>query len=164
MLSDIYNKIYTSKIMNEVDFAKEKNAYEAKKKYKVEVFFPVTPFVPNEQLRRLYEQGVISWDAYATYALRNVSLPLDDKMKGPPPVDELLFEKPKPKETPGLGGGKAPRAGMPKGEAAEVKPKGDPKTAEKKEPKVTGKDDKKNDKKRKNESKDDKNNKKKVKS
>ena len=155
MLSDIYNKIYTSKIMKEVDFSKEKNAYEAKKKYKVEVFFPVTPFVPNEQLRKLYEEGVISWDAYATYALRNVSLPLEDKMKGPPPVDELLFEKPKPKETPGLGGGKAPR-GMSKGEDA-VNPKDEPKTVEKKEPKVTGKG------KRKNESKDNKD-KKKVKS
>ena len=123
-------------------------------KYKVEVFFPVTPFIPNDQLRKLYEEGVISWDAYATYALRNVSLPLEDKMKGPPPVDELLFEKPKPKETPGLGGGKAPR-GMPKGEDAKD-PK-DPKTVEKKEPKVTGKG------KRKNESKDNKD-KKKVKS
>ena len=73
-------------------------------------------------------------------------------MKGPPPVDELLFEKPKPKEMAPRGG-KAP-------EDAEVKPKDEPKTAEKKEPKVTGKDDKK----RKNESKDDKNKKKKVKS
>lgn len=98
MLSDIYNKIYTSKIMKEVDFSKEKNAYEARKKYRVEVFFPVTPFVPNDQLRKLYEEGVISWDAYAKYALRNVSLPLEDKMKSAPPIDQLLFEKPKPKE------------------------------------------------------------------
>ena len=60
-------------------------------------FFPVTPFVPNDQLRRLYEQGVISWESYATYALRNTSLPLTDRMKGPPPVDELLFQKPEPK-------------------------------------------------------------------
>lgn len=97
MLSDIYNKIYTEKIMKEVDFSKEKNVYEAKKKYRVQVFFPVTPFVPNDQLRRLYEQGVISWDSYATYALRNTSLPLTDRMKGPPPVDELLFQKPEPK-------------------------------------------------------------------
>ena len=67
------------------------------------VYFPITPFVPNEELRRLYEQGVISWDSYATYALRNVSLPLEDKQKGPPPIDELLFEKPKPKEVAGKG-------------------------------------------------------------
>ena len=106
--------------MKEVDFKKEKNAYEAKKKYKVQVFFPVTPFVPNEQLRRLYEEGVISWDSYATYALRNTSLPLSDKMKGPPPVDELLFQKPEPK---------APK---------EVKGKVDPEEKEKPDPKVAG--------------------------
>lgn len=98
MLSDIYNRLYTEKIMKEVDFTKEKNAYEAKKKYMVQVFFPVTPFVPNAQLRLLYEQGVISWDSYATYALRNTSLPLSDKQKGPPPIDALLFEKPEPKK------------------------------------------------------------------
>lgn len=100
MLSDIYNRLYTDKIMKEVDFSKEKNAYEAKKKYMVQVFFPVTPFVPNAQLRLLYEQGVISWDSYATYALRNTSLPLSDKQKGPPPIDALLFEKPEPKVKP----------------------------------------------------------------
>lgn len=107
MLSDIYNKLYTDKIMKSVDFEKETNVYEAKKKHKVEVFFPVTPFIPNEQLRLLYEQGVISWDAYATYALRNVSLPLTDKQKKAPAIDQLLFEKPPMKdgkrklETPG---------------------------------------------------------------
>tara|TARA_B100001059_G_scaffold119089_1_gene119218 strand:+ start:26 stop:1468 length:1443 start_codon:yes stop_codon:yes gene_type:complete len=115
MLSDCYNRIYTDKIMKGIDFTKEKNVYEAKKKYKVQVFFPITPFVPNDELRRLYEQGVISWDSYATYALRNVSLPLEDKQKGPPPIDELLFEKPKPKEVAGKGKVAA--------EDGEVKPK-----------------------------------------
>ena len=95
MLSDIYNKIYTEDIMKEVDFKKEKDAFEAKRKHMVKEFFPVTPFIPNEQLRLLYEQGVISWDAYATYALRNVSLPLSDKMKKAPPIDKTLFEMPK---------------------------------------------------------------------
>lgn len=141
MLSEIYNKIYTEKIMKEVDFTKEKNVYEAKKKYRIQVFFPVTPFVPNDQLRRLYEQGVISWDSYATYALRNTSLPLSDKMKGPPPVDELLFQKPEPK---------APK---------EVKGKVDPEEKEKPDPKVAEKDPKA-DKKRKAEDKDKKDSKK----
>jgi hypothetical protein len=101
MLSDIYNKIFTEKIMSEVDFSKQKDVYEAKRKHKVQAFFPITPFVPNSELRTLYEQGVISWDAYATYALRNVSLPIEDKLKDPPPKDELLFEKPQPKEPKG---------------------------------------------------------------
>lgn len=120
MLSDIYNRLYTDKIMKEVDFGKEKNAYEAKKKYMVQVFFPVTPFVPNSELRSLYEQGVISWDSYATYALRNTSLPLSDKQKGPPPVDELLFEKPEPKERPGQ---REPKAAAKEPKAAAKEPK-----------------------------------------
>ena len=135
MLSDIYNRLYTDKIMKEVDFSKEKNAYEAKKKYMVQVFFPVTPFVPNAQLRLLYEQGVISWDSYATYALRNTSLPLSDKQKGPPPVDELLFEKPEPKEKPGL------KEKKPKAEEEEKKPKAAEK--EEKKPKAAEKEEKK---------------------
>lgn len=94
MLSDIYNKLYTEDIMKHIDFDKETNVYEARKKHKIEVFFPVTPFIPNEQLRLLYEQGVISWDSYATYALRNVSLPLSDKQPKAPEIDKLLFEKP----------------------------------------------------------------------
>lgn len=108
MLSDIYNTLFTDKIMKDVDFSKEKNAYEAKKKHKVQAFFPITPFVPNTELRILYEQGVISWDSYATYALRNVSLPIEDKLKAAPPKDELLFEKPEPKEAkiPGKPAGK----------------------------------------------------------
>ena len=66
-------------------------------KYKVKVFFPVTPFVSNDELRKLYEQGVISWTSYGEYALRNISLPLEDLQKHAPPVDALLFEKPEPK-------------------------------------------------------------------
>ena len=149
MLSDIYNKIYTDKIMKEVDFSKEKDVYEAKKKYKVEVFFPITPFVPNNELRSLYEQGVISWDAYATYALRNTSLPLSDKQKGPPPVDEMLFEKPEPKVAKPGKMNAEPKA---KGEAKpDAKPdaKADTKAKANTETKADAKADAKPDKKRK---------------
>lgn len=101
MLSDVYNTLYTDKIMKNINFKKETNrgrdVYDLKRKHKVQVFFPVTPFIPNEQLRKLYEHGVINWDAFATYSLRNVSLPLSDKQAKAPPRDELLFEKPEPK-------------------------------------------------------------------
>jgi hypothetical protein len=104
MLSDVYNTLYTETIMKSINFKKEKDrgrdVYELKRKHKVQVFFPVTPFVPNDQLRKLYEHGVISWDSFATYSLRNVSLPLSDKLAKAPPRDELLFEKPEPKADP----------------------------------------------------------------
>jgi len=176
MLSDCYNRIYTDKIMKDIDFSKETNAYEAKKKHKVQVYFPITPFVPNEELRRLYEQGVISWDTYATYALRNVNLPLEDKESKPPPIDELLFEKPKPKEMaarPGKAGAPVPQEGRssPSLETAvktgQNDSKGDKKP--KAQPKAEAKDDKdkkpkaKDDKDKKPKAKDDKDKKPKAK-
>lgn len=140
MLSDIYNKIFTEKIMSEVDFSKQKDVYEAKKKHKVQAFFPITPFVPNSELRALYEQGVISWDAYATYALRNVSLPIEDKQKDPPPKDELLFEKPEPKEPKG---GEKRKLEEVEGEKVDEKKKKKAKVDDDKEgkPKVSKKED-----------------------
>tara|TARA_B100000674_G_scaffold293398_1_gene243326 strand:- start:4080 stop:5402 length:1323 start_codon:yes stop_codon:yes gene_type:complete len=99
VLSDTYNSINADKITDSIDFKNNKdNLDELKAKYKVKVFFPVTPFVSNDELRKLYEQGVISWKSYGEYVLRNISLPLEDLQKKPPPVDELLFKKPEPKK------------------------------------------------------------------
>lgn len=92
ILSDTYNMIYIDELKEKVDFNKESDPYKVKQKHSVNVYFPVTPFVSNESLRTLYEQGVISWHKYATYALMNVSLPLDDMQDAPPPVDKELFE------------------------------------------------------------------------
>lgn len=98
-LSTIYNMINSDTIKKKIDFSKLKDPYEAKAKYSVTVYFPVTPFVTNESLRSLYEQGVIEWKTYAKYALANLSLPSEDLnnswgKKGRPPIDDLLFEKP----------------------------------------------------------------------
>tara|TARA_Y100000817_G_C16687462_1_gene468899 strand:- start:305 stop:784 length:480 start_codon:yes stop_codon:yes gene_type:complete len=98
VLSDTYNSINADKITDKIKIKKNDDINDLKAKYKVKVFFPVTPFVSNDELRKLYEQGIISWKAYGEYALRNISLPLEDLQKKPPPVDELLFEKPEPKE------------------------------------------------------------------
>ncbi len=92
ILSDAYNMIYIDELKKKIDFNKESDPYKAKMLHSVSVYFPVTPFVTNETLRTLYEQGVISWHKYATYALMNVSLPLDDMQDGPPPIDKELFE------------------------------------------------------------------------
>jgi len=99
VLSDLYNKLHYDQIIKRVDLSKEKDVYEMKRKHSVSVFFPVTPFVSNQSLRVLYEQGVIEWRTYAKYALLNVNLPLSDMKPGgkAPPIDDLLFEKP-PKE------------------------------------------------------------------
>ncbi len=102
VLSDLYNKVHFEDIKKQVNFSKEKDIYEIKKRYSVTVFFPVTPFVSNTQLRTLYEEGVIEFETYAKYALLNVNLPLSDmKRGGAPAIDDLLFEKP-PKEPTGV--------------------------------------------------------------
>lgn len=95
VLSETYNSLNSEKIVEKIDIKREHDIDELKRKYKVNVYFPVTPFVTNDELRKLYEQGVISWKSYGEYALRNISLPIDDLQPKPPEVDELLFEKPK---------------------------------------------------------------------
>lgn len=45
----------------------------SKKMPRIEI--PITPYSDSGQLRMLYLQGVISWETYATYLLRNASLP-----------------------------------------------------------------------------------------
>ena len=97
VLSDAYNALHAHTITENIQIKNTDNIEELKMKYKVKVFFPVTPFVSNDELRKLYEQGVISWTSYGEYALRNISLPLEDLQKHAPPVDALLFEKPEPK-------------------------------------------------------------------
>lgn len=98
VLSHLYNVINASEIKKGIDFSKEKDVHLAKLNHSVQVFFPVTPFVSNETLRTLYEQGVITFATYAKYAIANVSLPTEDLnpkflAKGPP-IDQLLFERP----------------------------------------------------------------------
>lgn len=96
ILSDTYNMVYIDELKKKIDFNKESDPYKAKINHSVNVYFPVTPFVSNETLRTLYEQGVISWHKYASYALMNVSLPIDDMQDGPPPIDKQLFELSEP--------------------------------------------------------------------
>jgi CRISPR/Cas system CMR-associated protein Cmr5 small subunit len=98
ILSHVYNTIHAKAIKKTIDFSKYDDVYEAKQKNSVQVYFPVTPFVSNESLRQLYEQGVIDFKTYAKYALANVNLPDDDLnkkyLKNGPPIDALLFERP----------------------------------------------------------------------
>lgn len=62
---------------------------------------PITPYVSNEDLRMLYLQEIITWETYASFMLRNASLPRDLMAgKGDPwkhdDKKELLGVKPEP--------------------------------------------------------------------
>tara|TARA_B100001094_G_scaffold8493_2_gene7576 strand:- start:10215 stop:11666 length:1452 start_codon:yes stop_codon:yes gene_type:complete len=42
------------------------------------ITIPVTPYVSSVELKELYLEGIIAWDTYCHYMLRNASLPLSD--------------------------------------------------------------------------------------
>lgn len=82
----------------------------AKKMPRIEI--PITPYTDSSQLRMLYLQEIISWETYATYLLRNSSLPpqiLNTKKDPWSHADkkELLGIKPEP-----VGPAKPVSAGM----------------------------------------------------
>jgi hypothetical protein len=91
VLTALYNEINCSNITKGIDFTKEEDLHETKAKYLYQVYFPVTPYVCNEQLRLLYEQGVIAWETYAKYALLNVSLPMELMQPKAPVNDKYYF-------------------------------------------------------------------------
>ena len=68
------------------------------------VTIPVTPYVSNVELKELYLEGIIGWDTYCHYMLRNASLPMSDMLSNLDPWSkddkkELLGLKPeKPPE------------------------------------------------------------------
>jgi hypothetical protein len=133
VLSECYNAIHAEKIISTIDVKKDTCVDDLKRQFKVNVYFPVTPFVSNDELRKLYEQGIISWKSYGEYALRNISLPISDLQAKAPEIDQLLFEKPKVEK---------PTA---KGE----KPEGDDNKKRKAEGEVDGEKEKKKEKKEK---------------
>ena len=51
--------------------------YALKKRLQVQISFPVTPFMSNDDLYVHYQRGVMSWETYVECAARNASLPFD---------------------------------------------------------------------------------------
>ena len=84
MCQMIYNVINAKEIANKVTdkVSKRKerisgDVYMATRGMQSTITFPVTPFINNEELYKLYTQGVIDWKTYCTYISRNTSIPLD---------------------------------------------------------------------------------------
>ena len=65
-----------------------------------------TTFIDNQELRELYEWGILPWETFSTYALSNASLPVEERNTNPPKhplglgYDLEATEAKKPKETP----------------------------------------------------------------
>jgi hypothetical protein len=83
LLTKIWRMLNEESLLKKVmkDAKKSKRALQGialeshlnKKMQRIEI--PITPYSDSGQLRMLYLQGVISWETYATYLLRNASLP-----------------------------------------------------------------------------------------
>lgn len=145
VMADCYNIIHLDEMMKKINFSSNKDINQLKKEHTVTVTFPVTPMIENEELRKLYEQGIISFEDYGKYVLRNLGLPIELLQKKAPPIDDLLFEKPK-EEVAG-----APKAAKTEAPKAASKAKTPTKAAGKSGKKKDEKDKKKkeNEKKRK---------------
>ncbi len=92
MLESIYNIIYTKditgRIMDRIERRSVKpnksEVYLLSRQMKVNISFPVTPFISNEELYNLYLQGVILWEQYVTCVSRNTGIPIDTIPPEPP--------------------------------------------------------------------------------
>lgn len=79
----VYNLIYAEDIKSQlVDALGKKrkrtsvaDVYTLKKRIQVQIIFPVSPFMSNDDLYAHYQRGVIPWDTYVEHACANVSLP-----------------------------------------------------------------------------------------
>ena len=89
MLESIYNIIYTKditgRIMDRIERRSVKpnksEVYLLSRQMKVNISFPVTPFISNEELYNLYLQGVVQWEQYVTCVSRNTGIPIDNSAR-----------------------------------------------------------------------------------
>lgn len=113
LLTKVWRMLNEESVLKKVmkDAKKSKRALQgialeshlSKKMPRIEI--PITPYSDSSQLRMLYLQEVISWETYATYLLRNASLPKEilATKKDPWSHDdkkELLGIKPEPIKAP----------------------------------------------------------------
>lgn len=77
---------------NDLKANKNDNIYRLQRINRVEISFPVAPYATNDTLSWLYESGVIEWDTFVSYALRNNNFPVTGKkmpMKDPDVIKEV---------------------------------------------------------------------------
>ena len=82
------------------------DVHTEKRRRMVHVDFHPTTFIDNQELRELYEWGILPWETFSTYALSNASLPAEERNPNPPKhplglgYDLEASEAKKPKEKP----------------------------------------------------------------
>ena len=77
-ITDLFTKIYISNIKP------QKNIYLAKQRQQVRLTLPPIVEVDLNQMRVLYDTGVINWDIYSKTVVMQLQLPEEGRNKTPP--------------------------------------------------------------------------------
>ena len=72
------------------------DAYKESERRTIHLDFSPSTFVGNDQIRELYEWGVISFEVFGKYCMANCSLPTEEMNKAPPPDNPLGVGLPDP--------------------------------------------------------------------
>ena len=105
ILTDCFTECWFDLLMKEETLEKEKSKktpataidpYKEKRVRTVHVDFSPSTFVGNDEIRQLYEWGVIDFKVFGQYCMANCSLPVEEMEKTPPPDNPLGVGLPDP--------------------------------------------------------------------
>lgn len=102
VLTDCFSECWFSLMMKDGDSGKPKaplasiDAYKESERRKIHIDFAPSTFVGNEQIRELYEWGVIPFEVFGKYCMANCSLPVEEMNKTPPSDNPLGVGLPDP--------------------------------------------------------------------
>jgi len=99
VLTDCFSECWFSLLLKEggdKPSSGEIDAYKESEKRMIHLDFSPSTFVGNDQIRELYEWGVIPFKIFGQYCMANCSLPVEEMCKAPPPDNPLGVGLPDP--------------------------------------------------------------------
>lgn len=79
LLTDVYTKIYFNKKMGKL-----KNIYTAKQRHQIQVHFDYNTTIKEETLQNMYNNGILTWDAYSKTMIKMAGMAEEDRNLEPP--------------------------------------------------------------------------------
>jgi len=98
ILTDCFSECWFSLLLKEGDNKPSTtiDAYKESERRTIHLDFSPSTFVGNEQIRELYEWGVIPFEVFGKYCMANCSLPVEEMNKSPPSDNPLGVGLPDP--------------------------------------------------------------------
>ena len=98
ILTDCFSECWFSLLLKDGDNKPSAtiDAYKESERRTIHLDFSPSTFVGNEQIRELYEWGVIPFEVFGKYCMANCSLPTEEMNKAPPPDNPLGVGLPDP--------------------------------------------------------------------